>query len=185
MEPENPFALLVTWTCYGTWLPGDERGYVSNTLRAGHGYRPKQNTPGTEFTADDVTTRERARRLQRGETVYLTVEQAVNVAQCLVKVAAREGWTIPRAAVMANHVHVVVQQCPRDGPSVRRLLKGNTQAALSELLGHSQRWWTAGGSDRYKKDLTAIEAAIQYVAKQEHKLAEIIDMVATAWVPPG
>ena len=30
----RPFALHITWTCYGTWLPGDERGYVAGAFRA-------------------------------------------------------------------------------------------------------------------------------------------------------
>ena len=25
-NPGEPIAYFITWTCYGTWLPGDERG---------------------------------------------------------------------------------------------------------------------------------------------------------------
>jgi hypothetical protein len=32
MSADEPFALHITWTCYGTWLPGDQRGHVSNVL---------------------------------------------------------------------------------------------------------------------------------------------------------
>jgi hypothetical protein len=42
----NDFALLLTWTCYGTWLPGDARGYVSNTRSNHGGFEPLQNAPG-------------------------------------------------------------------------------------------------------------------------------------------
>ena len=27
---DKPFALHITWTCYGTWLPGDARGWVED-----------------------------------------------------------------------------------------------------------------------------------------------------------
>jgi hypothetical protein len=47
---------------------------------------------------------------------------------------------------------------------------------LSEHTGRSKRWWTAGGSDRYKHDWQAIEAAVSYVAEQPGKLVEINDM---------
>ena len=77
---------------------------------------------------------------------------------------------------MANHVHVVIIDCPPDGEAVRRLLKGNSQAALSAHAGGSRRWWTAGGSDRYKNDEAAIAAAAQYVADQVGKLMEIVHM---------
>jgi hypothetical protein len=49
--------------------------------------------------------------------------------------------------------------------------------------GKSWRWWTAGGSDRYKHGGEAIEAAIKYVADQEFKLAEVVEMEAKACLP--
>jgi REP element-mobilizing transposase RayT len=176
MATDQPFALHETWTCYGTWLPGDERGYVSNTLLPTGGYVPKENTPGTPYTADDPTTRDRARSLQKGETVFLNHEQALIAARALVKAAQERNWRIVRAALMCNHIHVVVMDCPDDGPMVRRILKGTSQAALSKFTGRKQRWWTAGGSDRYKHDWQAIENAVNYVEQQPGKLVEIVDM---------
>ncbi len=176
MEIDEAFGWLVTWTTYGSRLPGDERGYVSNTYIPGMGYVRKQNIPGTPFTANDQATRDRARRLQEWETVYLSDMDALVVAESLVEAAAKRGWRIPRAAVMANHVHAVVLGCPADGPAVRRVLKGNAYAALTDHCGQPLRWWTTGGSDRLKRGQAAIDAAIDYVAQQEYKLAEVIDM---------
>ena len=173
---EKPFALHITWTCYGTWLPGDRRGHVSNTLGAVPGFIPKQNVPRTPYSAGDSYTRAQAHARQKDSTVLLTKEQALAAANALVDAAHRRGWIIVRAALMANHVHVLITDCPTDGEAVRRILKGNSQAALSDQLGHSRRWWTAGGSDRYKNDQVAIDTAIQYIASQEHKLVEIVDM---------
>ena len=84
---------------------------------------------------------------------------------------------------MGKHVHVVVMECPPDGPVVRRILKGTSQAALNDHVGRNTRWWTAGGSDRYKNDWRAIETAVYYVANQERKLAEIIDTRAAGFIP--
>jgi REP element-mobilizing transposase RayT len=184
MDDERPFAIHITWTCYGTWLPGDSRGYVSNTLLPEGGYQRKQNTPGTAVAVDDPYTRQRARALQKGPTVYLTAEEALCAARSLVDAARKRGWRILRGAVMSNHVHVVVTRCPDDGPEVRRILKGNSQASLSEATGRYQKWWTAGGSDRYKHDHAAIEAADVYVAQQAGMLAQITDMEASL-VTPG
>jgi REP element-mobilizing transposase RayT len=176
MTPD--FALHITWTCYGTWLPGDDRGHVSNVRNPDRGYSPRRNTPGTPYAAGDPWTLTRARSLQKQSTVWLDAGQADRVAETLVTVAKSRGWFIPRAAVMANHVHVVVFDCPADGPAVRRVLKGTTQAALTDLADQPRTWWTTGGSDRYKNDPTAVAAAINYVARQTGKLAEVIDMVA-------
>jgi REP element-mobilizing transposase RayT len=180
MNPDDPFALLITWTCYGTWLPGDERGHVSNVLQPEGGFLSKQNVPGTPIAPGDAFTRAQARSLQKGETVWLTPEQARTTATALVSAARERGWRILRAAVMANHVHVVVCDCPDDGPVVRRVLKGVSQADLSRAQGRPQRWWTQGGSDRYKHGQAAITAAVAYVANQQGKLAEIVDMEVRA-----
>jgi hypothetical protein len=162
---------------YGTWLPGDERGYVSNTLTPRSGFRRKQNRPGTPYAVDDPHTRERAQALQKWPTVWLNPTQAVVVATSLLRVATEHGWMILRAAVMSNHVHVVVIGCPIKGEAVRRILKGNTQADLSDSVGESRRWWTAGGSDRRRCGERSIRATIQYVADQPGKLAEVIENV--------
>jgi REP element-mobilizing transposase RayT len=171
-------AILVTWTCYGTWLPGDERGFVSNKLRGDGSFDRKRNAPGTEPHADDPYTHSVASELQEWPTVMLTPAQALAAANSLCELARKRKWIIHRAAIMANHVHVVVANCPDDGPAARRVLKGVTSADLSRAEGKSLRWWTAGGSNRYLKGTEAIEAGIQYVAEQEYKLAEVINNVA-------
>jgi len=178
MTNDRPFALLITWTCYGTWLPGDPRGHVSNTLLPERGFDRKQKIPGTPYNAGDEYTRDRARALQKGDTVYLSQALAFVAAQALVDAARERGWRIVQGAIMANHVHVVVQDCPDDGPAVRRILKGTSQNVMSRHVGKSQRWWTAGGSNRYKHDDRAIHAAIDYVARQPYMLARIVDMRA-------
>ncbi len=176
MDLDEPFGLLITWTCYGTWLPGDRRGYVSDTLRRGESRIPKQNTPGTPYTADDKHTRKLASQRQKWPTVHLTDAQASVVAERLVDSAKERDWRIVRGAVMSNHVHVIIVECPDDGPTVRRALKGPTQAGLSELADRPRRWWTRGGSDRYLHTEDAIRNAVTYVARQKGILAEIIDM---------
>jgi hypothetical protein len=40
---------------------------------------------------------------------------------------------------MSNQVHMVVANCPDDGPAVRRVLKGVAQAALNQLSGRAGR----------------------------------------------
>jgi REP element-mobilizing transposase RayT len=183
MPTDNPFALLLTWTCYGTWLPGDRRGYVSNTLRHGGGFVPKLNRPGMPYAVDDPYTRQRAAELQKGSTVCLAYDDARCAAESFVQASSERGWRVLRGAVMANHVHLVVAECPDDGPAVRRVLKGVSQAALSRRRGRPRRWWTHGGSDRYLHSERAILAACRYVAEQEGMLVGIVD--GKVHRPPG
>lgn len=168
------FALLETWTCFGQWLPGDKRGYVSNTYE-GPGYRPKRNEVGMPFDRGDTATYARARELQRHETVWLSRDEARVAAGAMIDAAKEREWVILQGAVMANHVHVVVANCPDNGPAVRRILKGTSQAALSRFAGRLRKWWTTGGSDRYKHGESAVGAAIKYVDEQEFVLVKIVN----------
>ena len=175
MVIEEPFALFITWTTYGTWLPGDERGCVSNTLLPGGGFVPKENRIGVDARRDDAFTREQAKQQQNWDSVWLTPDEAFTAISALASAASKRHWRILRAAAMSNHIHVVVTDCPDDGPAVRRILKGNANAELSRARGKSLRWWTTGGSDHYLHGLESIDASIQYVSNQHGKLAEIVD----------
>jgi hypothetical protein len=66
---------LLTWTTYGTWLPGDERGFVSS-VEDGPGPQVRHNVPGTEPDADMPGLRRSAQELMRGQPVFLNHEQA-------------------------------------------------------------------------------------------------------------
>ncbi|MBS0267334.1 MAG: hypothetical protein JSS02_35745 [Planctomycetes bacterium] len=185
MQSEEPFALLITWTCFGTWLPGDKRGYVSNTHLAGGGFLPKQNLPGTPYAKNSPLTRHQTSLSMRQPAIWMTVDLAHCVAQELVQAAATRNWRILRAAVMANHVHVVITDCPDDGPAVRRILKGTTQAKLSDFVRENRPWWTHGGSNRYLHGHDALLGAVNYVAGQEFKLVEIVNMQVLRVVQQG
>ena len=172
MPCDRAFALLETWTCYGQWLPGDPRGYVSNTLTE-EGYRAKRNVRGTNYDRDDAATLRRAKALQKHPTIWLTEKLANVTAAGLLDAAVDREWIILRAAVMNNHVHAVVANCPDDGSAVRRVLKGVSQARLNDSVGSPKSWWTRGGSDRYLHGEQAITAAVNYVAQQARMLAAI------------
>ena len=172
---DRPFALFVTWTCYGTWLPGDHRGHVSNVLLPTARYQRSDDMPGTPFAPGDSRTRKRAVSLQKYSTTRLSSVEAHAVAESLLQTAITEGWSILRAAIMFNHVHVVVCKCPCDGPAVRRLLKGRAHTDLSRSSREPRRWWTQGGSDRYLNDESSVSGAVRYVANQPNPLAEIAE----------
>ena len=97
-------------------------------------FDPKQNHPGGAITTDDLATRTNARRLQRYPSASLTASEAQLAAQGLLAAANQRGWYILRAALMWNHIHVVVCHCPNDGSAVRRVLKGVSQSYINRRL---------------------------------------------------
>jgi REP element-mobilizing transposase RayT len=172
---DAPFVLFITWTCYGTWLPGDDRGHASSILVPIARYQKSDRRPGRPYAVGDPRTRKRATALQKHSTARLTASVASEVAKSLLETSVARGWSIPRAAILFNHVHVVITKCPHDGPIVRRLLKGRAHADLHRSYPQREHWWTKGGSDRYLNDDASIAGAIRYVANQFEPLAEIVD----------
>jgi hypothetical protein len=104
---------LLTWTTYGTWLPGDRRGFVSDVVD-GIGPEVRHNIPGTPVDADDERVRARALENLVGQPVWLTTEQAAIALAQFQETAAFRGWSLLAAAVMANVDGILIEaQTPR------------------------------------------------------------------------
>ena len=84
MSSDHPFALFITWTTYGTWLPGDTRAGMSRI----------RFFPAEAGARKRIAQRERAKKLQKWPTVWLTVAVATTVAHSLAR-AARTPFTRP------------------------------------------------------------------------------------------
>jgi len=162
---------LLTWTTYGSWLPGDERGFVGRVPdgEAGH---VVHNLPGEPYDADEPALRRSAGAQQKGPTVTLDGAAADVCAAAFREVSDTHGVVIHAAAVMANHVHLVVSAEDADGARLLQLFKGVASRRLGQRFGRRPggSWWTRHGSRRLLRDERAVEQAIRYVMTQEAPL---------------
>ncbi|WP_439625654.1 transposase [Gemmata sp.] len=163
---------LITWTTYGTWLPGDARGFVTD-LRDEFGDKYRLNQPSTECASDLPGLRRFSEDNLKGPPIWLSPEQATAVPPQFSETAAYRGWRLLACAVMANHVHLVVG-VPGD-PQPSKLLqsfKGYASRPLTAGWGRppSGTWWSEGGSTRKLPDHKAVFAAVRYVRDQERPL---------------
>lgn len=181
-EPEIPVDRfwLLTWTTYGTWLPGDARGFVSNVDRGdGTGYRlnmygetPVADVPGLERMALEKLT---------GPPVLLAMDHAASLLEQFLETARFRGWRLESAAVMRNHVHLVLGVPGDPEPdTLLRDFKSYGSRRLNRAFARPQggTWWTESGSRRKLPDENAVRAAIGYVRDQSHPL---IVWVAPRW----
>jgi REP element-mobilizing transposase RayT len=164
---------LLTWTTYGTWLPGDERGFVSS-VRDETGESVIHNVFGSEYDRDMPALAEHARVALKSPPICLTREQAQSVLEQFQQTAAHRNWKLCAAAVMANHAHIVVG-VPGD-PDPEDLLRDFKAYASRTLNGRwsrptSETWWTESGSKRKLPDENAVLSAIRYVEQQHAPLA--------------
>src|SRR5262249_17942089 len=89
----------LTWTTYGTRLPRDSRGFVSN-VRDGPGPEVRHNTRGTPLDADMPGLVRAARKSLKCPPIYLIQERADAILPQFQETATYRGWTLLAAAVM-------------------------------------------------------------------------------------
>jgi hypothetical protein len=164
---------LLTSTTYGSWLPGDERGFVSR-VKDGDGPRVLHNVPETPVDKDLAGLRQSARELMRCPPILLSREQALVVLDQFRETAAYRYWHLLAGAVMGNHFHLVVAASDDVHSTVMlRDFKSYASRALKRKWAKpaSGTWWTESGSRRLLPDDPAVESAIEYVRRQQSPLA--------------
>jgi REP element-mobilizing transposase RayT len=154
----EPIAYFITWTSYGTWLPGDERGY----WRKGE-WRPP-NELFREMAASEMK-----------ETAFtLSPSDRKIVEKTIARHCEIRGWTLHTAKARTNHVHVVVTAPGYKPETVRDQLKAWCTRKLKPTNPGRERFWTEGGSRRCINHEDDLEAAIIYVNEaQDRKGPEI------------
>jgi len=151
----EPLGYLLTWTCYGTWLHGDERGTVDED----------HNTPGAPFLAPDDTRLLHEVRVMADRPVRFC-QSARRVVDATIKRHCEiRHWTLHAVNVRTNHVHVVLS-CDIHPKEAMKQLKawGTRRLREAGLLGAASPVWTEGGSRRWLWDTESLRRAIEYVS---------------------
>ena len=139
-------AYMITWTTYGTWLQGDERGYVKD----GQILPPNQsleNSNKQNLSKNPINLLQNYRRLVQ----YAIHEKAKQLNQ-----------RIYALSISSNHVHIVAEYIPTPIGLVVRHYKGAAQAALRKTC-FAGRVWTNGYDKRYCFDEQTLKNRIDYV----------------------
>jgi REP element-mobilizing transposase RayT len=150
----DPRAYLLTWTTYGTWLPGDERGSVD----------PQHNVHGQEFAPTDERRRVANAAQLAHAPFHLDAVARPVVHAAIVEHCAFRGWELVALNVRSNQVHVVVRS---DLPPLATAtkLKARATRLLREggVIPPEQVVWTERGSGRYLWSEAEVNAAVRYV----------------------
>ena len=163
---------FLTWTTYGTWLPGDERGFVSPKFAEG-AYEPRNNIVGDPYDGARPELRRLAQSKLVGDPIKLERDHAILLKDQFEETARYRGWIIVIGAILATHVHLVVGVHGDPDPSeLLRDFKSYGSRPLNQRFGkpESGTWWTEQGSKRKVKDQPHYEAVTAYVANQVNPL---------------
>ena len=174
-------AYFLTWSTDGTWLPGDERGWIE------HGR-------GWQFP-DPVLKLEAAARMTEDACRFDSGQREV-VERQIAETCQVRGWELHAVNCRSNHVHVVVTagQAPKsvrnqlkawgtrrlkEREAVRQQAPGRTTLNRSVSEGFKpcaaairENWWAERGSQRFINDPESLEAAILYVRDGQDKPRE-------------
>jgi REP element-mobilizing transposase RayT len=151
----SPLAYFLTWTTYGTWLHGDERGSVDD----------EHNRVRTPFLVPDAALRERrAGALKHAPFVMSETERDV-VDAAIREHSLEVGWVISALNVRSNHVHVVVRADDAAPERVVAAFKAKATRRLRDrgFVTPDRRVWTTHGSTRWINDERSFGAAVDYV----------------------
>lgn len=100
---------LLTWTCYGQWLPGDPRGSVTRLEAQGQSHRQELDEFGTPYVEPIAGLYESAQKSLKGDPVRLCLEHAESLLEQFQETSTFRSWCLAAVAIMANHVHVVLR----------------------------------------------------------------------------
>ncbi|MGD9110025.1 MAG: transposase [Phycisphaerales bacterium] len=139
---------MVTWTTYGTWLQGHEKGYVKDGIILG------ANAPLANANKE---------RLKK-DPVILTRTQRKIIETAILKKANEIGEKIYAIAICSNHVHIVNDYTTKDIGLIVRYYKMAGQIAMRDT-DLSGRLWTKGFDNQFCFDEQTLRARINYVNK--------------------
>lgn len=147
----------IVWTTYGTWLPGDRRGWVKS-----HCQGIQEPNPRLECSA---------RGKMEEDAVQLTAAQQSIVESTIQEHCQIRKWDIQALNVRTNHVHLVVT-ADRVGDEIMKQLKAWCSRRLSDADGLREnvafgagrrRWFTEGGRVSVIHGETYLANAVRYV----------------------
>jgi REP element-mobilizing transposase RayT len=141
-------AFFSTWTTYGTWLPGDARGWWE------HGKGLQSADKSREFAA--------ALRMTE-QALILNDDQRRLVDKVIAQHCAIRHWTLHAVNCRTNHVHVVVSAPGAPIEQPREQFKAWATRKLKDLeRGVRTKYRTDRGWDKYIDAEQHLAIAINY-----------------------
>ena len=152
---DDPVGFFLTWVTYGTWLPGDSRGWVEYQ----HGWQLP--APVLEVEVSARMTEDACR---------LNVLQRDSVERQIRETCRYRGWHLHVVNCRSNHVHVVVFAANTYPKKIRIDLKAWATRCLKEQFdAKRENWWAERGSIRYLYDGESLESAVYYVNEAQDR----------------
>lgn len=147
---------LITWTTYGSWLPGDSRGSVA----------VPRNRPGEPAERPSEQLRGAMMNSMSEPPFTLTNEHREIVESTIREHCVIRQWTLHAVNVRTNHVHVVVSAGAPPEKAMGEFKAWSSRALHSRGLDR-EHIWSRHGSTRWIDEQSSLSRAIQYVVHEQ------------------
>lgn len=153
----DTIALFLTWTVYGTFLPGDCRGWRHRTK----GHMPRRQ----------ALERWHHDRLQH-PVITLNANMRFTVEEAVEEISTFRSWRLLAVSARSNHVHVVLESSNYSPFLVRDQLKAKSTFELRRRfdIWRSRPVWSAKGDIEFLDNEQDIERCILYVAEAQDRM---------------
>lgn len=154
---EDMQAYFLTWTTYGAWLPGDERGWVEKPGRS--------RAPDSDLQAE-------CRSRMTETRLLLSLDQRTIVESWIAEVCDHSGWHLHAVSCRGNHVHVVVSATEHQPEMAATRFNAWCTRRLKERdSSESKRlkWWTQGSSTKWLRGSQSVQNAVGYVLESQDR----------------
>ena len=156
-------AYFITFSTYGTWLHGDDRGSVDR----------KTNIAGEPLLPANAKLHRSREALMTEAEYRMEAVERETVLAAIRQHAEFRGWSLIAVHVRTNHVHIVVAG---DAKPERMMteFKAYASRALNRMNPREadRKRWTRHGSTRWLNTEESVRRAIEYtVAEQGEPMA--------------
>lgn len=149
----DPIAFFLTWPTYGTWLPGDRRGWVQYH----HGWQLP--SPALELECNSRMTEDACR---------LTLPQRHLCEQQVFETCGFRRWQVHAVNCRSNHMHLAIGAAEAKPEKIRGDIKAWCTRRL-RATSDRKNWWAERGSIRYIWNEASLGTVIEYILEAQDR----------------
>ena len=158
VSDELPLAYFITFRTYGTWLPGDDRGFTDQ----------RHNGWNEPFAREDPHRRSAALSRLRMPPVTLSNEQRTCIDMAIRDQCDHRGWRLHALNVRTEHAHLVIT-ASLSPERVMNMFKAYATRTLraANLWSASRGPWSRHGSTEWLWNDESVGTASRYVTERQ------------------
>ena len=161
---------FITFSTYGAWLHGDDRGSVDRN----------HNLPGEPWVEPNARLQHYRQDLMTNEPYVLDEIRRGIVLEAVLQHAEYRNWTMLAAHTRTRHVHMVIA-----GPALPTRMMDEFKAYASRALNAAQcdpvgcKRWARHGSTRFLNTDESITRAIRYTVDEQGTMMAVYERSQT------